>query len=254
MLSEIVQEVKKRTQSLWNLRFTIKDAEKRLSRETIDYHAPEVVAYRLTGDFHQRLANPSDDFSPASVSTCFGLLLPDKPLIVRERPTGLVAWAGKRLMVNSGMQRFIERFNDAIIDIMRPIHGEVPLKNWHALKEVLTVPCLGAEYGCYVTCPSCGAPFFENFDVCFGQDVRQAELGFDVSGWGHFRQQRHLIISPDVAIKLESEFGADAAYGLFPVFDMRGQAAMSVRTIIETLSPIWGQSLGDIRRYGVRAG
>ncbi|MEZ5943422.1 MAG: hypothetical protein R3C18_18665 [Planctomycetaceae bacterium] len=108
------------------------------------------------------------------------------------------------------------------------------------MHEKLSVECLDDSFRHGVECLACHAPIASDMGVYFGRSIPQHTLGYDLTGWDHFGRSRILIASPDIAESLESSFGVDAAYGVFPIFDANGPTAQSIRDVLHRLTPYKG--------------
>lgn len=219
----------------------VSDPERRFERDSMEYEAPEVVAYRLTEDFTQRLLNPKSDFDPAGVAPCQGFLKSNTVMQLTERPEGLIASAGNKLMVRGRVLTTLQALNPRFRDGAAIYLEGKRLVQWHQLEADSEIECLDSSWRQELVCVSCGCPTVSTLGPYFGRPVTSNVVGYDATQWGKYGKERELIASPSVAELLEKQFGVSARFGLFPVFDINGATAATVRGIYQRLAPLLGE-------------
>jgi hypothetical protein len=237
IFDEVLRELRTNRLSLWNIQFNLRDDEKAFERAAMNYHTKEVVGFRLWGDHYQQLGNPLEDFSPCSKPPCRGILKPDTAAIVHERPTGLIAGAGHRLLVRKSMYEYLMSSRCQLLAGEGVLVKGVPVPNWCQLDGERHIECLDSEFYVDGFCFACESPTVASIGIYFGREFSSFDIGFDVIGTRHFGQEKTLVVSCDFAESLEERFGSNAEYGIAPIFSTSGELAKRTRRLLHQLLP-----------------
>jgi len=196
-----------------------------------DFQKSDVVAAVMRPEHIQGAANPQTDYSPHFPGRIPGYVSREKPIVVREKPTGHFAGIGEDVVFSS---KLVDFFSDLAVehDLGKVIWKNDFLPSWH--RVFMKTKCRVLDKISFkkeVPSPLNQEPFIPSIGIWIARKdmALNQNIALDSFGFGFRRLKHNFVVKKDWIAEMNQRFSDGLC--LEPIFRFESEIAILVSTI-----------------------